>query len=202
MQDWPDTSESLILRVRNPADGAAWSAFLAIYRPVVYRMARERGLQDADAEDLAQRVFVSIARSVSGWEPDVSRPPFRAWLYHIARNEIVKVITRAKPDTGAGSSSVQELLNAVPESEPETASELIRESRLQAFRWAAEEVEPEFTKRTWSMFWKSTVDGTSIESVAQANKCSAGAVYLARFRVMGRIKEKLNEVSELWSDWK
>ena len=38
MNDWPETSESLILRVKDPADTAAWSAFLAIYRPVVVRM--------------------------------------------------------------------------------------------------------------------------------------------------------------------
>ena len=51
MNDWPETSESLVLRVKDPADAAAWSAFLAIYRPVVYRLARSRGLQDADVDD-------------------------------------------------------------------------------------------------------------------------------------------------------
>ena len=51
MNDWPETSESLILRSKDPANAAASSAFLAIYRPVVYRLARSRGLQDADAGD-------------------------------------------------------------------------------------------------------------------------------------------------------
>ena len=53
MNDWPETSESLILRTKDPADAAACALFLAIYRPVVYRLARSRGLQDADAHDLA-----------------------------------------------------------------------------------------------------------------------------------------------------
>ena len=64
MNDCAETSESLILRVKDPANATAWSAFLAIYRPVIYRLARSRGLQDADAEDLAQQVLVSISRTV------------------------------------------------------------------------------------------------------------------------------------------
>jgi RNA polymerase sigma-70 factor (ECF subfamily) len=74
MNDWPEASESLILRMKDPADADAWSAFLAIYRPVVYRLASSRGLQDADAEDLAQQVFVSIARAVEGWKPAADGP--------------------------------------------------------------------------------------------------------------------------------
>ncbi len=97
MNEWPETSESLILRMKDPADAAAWSVFLAIYRPVVYRLARSRGLQDADADDLAQQVFVSISRSVASWAPAADGPPFRAWLYRIAHNEILKAITRRKP---------------------------------------------------------------------------------------------------------
>jgi DNA-directed RNA polymerase specialized sigma24 family protein len=54
MHHWPETNESLILRVKDPADAASWSQFLAIYRPVVVRMASRRSLQYADADDLAQ----------------------------------------------------------------------------------------------------------------------------------------------------
>ena len=200
MTDWPETSESLILRVKDPADGAAWSAFLAVYRPVVYRLARSRGLQDADAEDLSQQVFASIARAVEGWEPADGRPPFRAWLYRIARNEVVKAITRRKPDLAAGSSSVQMQLNEVPQREEHATSELIRESRQEAFRWAAAEIRPEFSESTWGMFWDSTVDGKPVKEVASAYQRTAGVVYLARYRVMQRLKEKLEEVSDIWSD--
>jgi RNA polymerase sigma-70 factor, ECF subfamily len=52
MSEFPETSHSLIFRVKNPADGAAWTEFLGIYQPVVCRMARRRGLQDADAQDV------------------------------------------------------------------------------------------------------------------------------------------------------
>lgn len=201
MNEWPETSESLILRVKDPADAAAWSAFLAIYRPVVYRLARSRGLQDADADDLAQQVFVSIARAVENWQPAVSGPPFRVWLYRIAHNEILKSITRRKPDSATGSSSVQEMLQATPQSEADASVELLRESRMEAFRWASEAVRHEFTAATWSMFWQSTVDDQAVDGVAKKHNRTSGAVYLARYRVMKRLKEKIDEVSDIWREY-
>ncbi|MCA9011197.1 MAG: sigma-70 family RNA polymerase sigma factor [Planctomycetaceae bacterium] len=200
MNDWPETSESLILRVKDPADAAAWSAFLAIYRPVIYRLARGRGLQDADAEDLAQQVLVSIARTVQNWQPAADGPPFRAWLYRIAHNECLKVMTRRKPDAAVGSSSVQDMLFGLPQQATDTSIQLLYESRMEAFRWASTEVRPEFTSATWAMFWQSTVEERSINDVARNHGRSPGAVYLARYRVMKRLKEKLDEVSDMWSE--
>lgn len=201
MNDWPETSESLILRVKDSADSAAWSAFVAIYRPVVYRMARSRGLQDADAEDLAQQVFVSIARSVEGWILREDGPPFRAWLYRIAHNEILKSITRRKPDAATGSSSVQEMLREVPHPHSDASVELLREGRRQAFCWASNVIRSEFSTATWTMFWQSTVEELSVDEVAKANGRSTGAVYLARYRVMKRLKETIDEISDLWSEF-
>ena len=78
MWDFPDTSHSLIARVKDLADGAAWTEFLAIYRPVVYRMARRRGMQDADSQDVTQRVLLAVSQAIDGWKPGPDRPPFRA----------------------------------------------------------------------------------------------------------------------------
>ncbi len=157
MNDWPDTNESLILRVKDPADGAAWTTFLSIYRPVVFRLARAKGLQHADADDLTQKVFVSIARSVERWQPGDGLPPFRAWVRQIAQNEILKSLTRRKPDQAAGSSSAQlELLSI--EDPADATAELLHESRREVFRWAAEAIRPEFTATTWSMFWEATIE--------------------------------------------
>ncbi len=106
MHHWPETNESLILRVKDPADAASWSDFLAIYRPVVVRMACGRGSQHADADDLAQQVFLSVARAIEDWEPDSQQPPFRVWLTRITRNAIVNALTRKRPDAAGGSTSV------------------------------------------------------------------------------------------------
>ncbi|MFO0818344.1 MAG: sigma-70 family RNA polymerase sigma factor [Pirellulales bacterium] len=200
MDHWPETNESLILRVKDSADAASWSDFLAIYRPVVVRMACGRGLQHADADDLAQQVFLSVARAIENWEPTPGRPPFRVWLARIARNAIVNALTRRKPDAAGGSTSVQELLLDLPSPDDETTQQLLAESRREAMRWAANEIRSEFTDVTWSMFWQTSIEGKSVAEVASLHQKTLGAVYMARYRVTQRIKEKVLEVSEVWSE--
>ena len=198
MWDVPETSHSLIARVKDLADGAAWVEFLEVYRPVVYRMARRRGMQDADALDITQRVFLAISQAIDGWEPGPNRPPFRAWLVTVTRNAITKALSRNRPDVGAGSSSVLDLLNGVPADDPQTTTEFMSECRREAFRWASEQIRPEFSETTWLLFWETAVQGRTVAEVASATGRSAGAIYMARFRVMQRLKEEVQEVSQHW----
>jgi RNA polymerase sigma-70 factor, ECF subfamily len=198
MSQWPETNESLILRIRDPQDAVSWTQFMAIYQPVVYRFARRRGLQHADAEDLCQRVFISVAKAVENWEPLDEGPRFRNWLNRVARNAILNAVTRVKPDRATGASSIQDLLLEIPDAQNLTTA-ILNESRMEAFRWAAKQVQTEFSPSTWTMFLETTISGHSIADVADSLGCSSGAVYVARCRVMQRIKEKVNEVSDFWS---
>lgn len=120
MSEFPETNQSLIARVRDSADAAAWAEFLGIYQPVVFRMARRRGLQDADAHDVMQQVFLSISRSIEDWTAGENQPPFRAWLTTVARNAITKALSRRPRDLATGSTSMIELLHSHPEPEATT----------------------------------------------------------------------------------
>ncbi len=197
MNEFPDTSHSLIFRVKNPSDGAAWTEFLGIYQPVVFRMARLRGLQDADAQDVMQQVFLSISRSIEGWIPGDLQPPFRAWLTTIARNSITKSLTRRPRDEATGSTSMVDLLDAQPDPQATTA-EILAEARKELIRWATEQIRSEFSETTWNAFWRTAIEGVPIAEVAKSTGRSAGAVYIARYRVIARLKEKVLEVSQLW----
>ena len=96
----------------------------------VYRMARRRGLQDADAHDVMQQVFVSIAGAIDRWEPDASKPPFRAWLSTISGNAITKALSRRPRDRASGSTSVFAAINAHPE--PDAHARDAAEMQLEA----------------------------------------------------------------------
>jgi len=74
MADFPETNHSLIARVQDLGDGASWAEFLAIYQPVVYRIARRRQVQEADALDVVQQVLLSIAKSIERRELGEGQP--------------------------------------------------------------------------------------------------------------------------------
>ena len=77
-----ETRPSLIARLKDPADQEAWETFVEIYQPVVYRVGIQKGLQPADAEDVTQKVLISVSQAVEKWKPDPNRAKFRTCLLY------------------------------------------------------------------------------------------------------------------------
>lgn len=194
MSEIPLTRESLLLRITDPADRDAWEEFVAVYRPIIYRMARRRGLQDADAQDLIQRVLASVASSIHRWQHDRSRGRFSTWLGRVTRNAIIDTVRRIKPDQSVGGSSMLQQLHRLPQSEESTEAEIRREYRRQLFRRAAALIQEEFNQAAWNAFWITTVEHVTVSDAAERTGKSIGSVYAARSRVMRRLKEKLDQL--------
>ncbi len=91
-----------LIRLKDQADDAAWFEFTEIYQHVIYRLARRKGLQHADAEDLvSSRCFVARERwAIDRWEADPNRARFRTWLTRVATNAIINALTRGSPRAG------------------------------------------------------------------------------------------------------
>lgn len=191
MTSAPETRPSLLVRLKNRADQQAWHEFGDIYRPVIVRLARRKGMQHEDAEDLAQQVLMAVARAIDRFQPDRARARFRTWLHTIAHNLILNALRRGRLDHASGDSAVLRLLEQQPaRNDPD--SELLRiEFQRELFRRAARQIRGEFQAKTWTAFWQTAVEGREPEQVAAELGKSPGAVYAARSRVMRRLREKL-----------
>ncbi len=190
----PETRASLILRLPSAADAVAWREFVSIYEPFVYRFARRGGLQDADARELVQNVMLAVARAVGRWRPDSNRGKFRTWLFRIARNQLVDVLRKLRKQTNArGGTTMIGMLEQYSTGEGRVENDLLMSHRRELFRWAADRVRPDVALSTWEAFWLTSVDDRPVAEVAGTLGLSIGAVYIARSRVLARLRSVVRD---------
>ena len=193
MKPLPLTRPSLLLSLRDAGDDRAWKDFVEIYTPLIFGHCTRRGLQEADAADVTQEVMRAVARAIQKLDYDRSRGTFRAWLLTVTRSKLNNFFaSRARHPQGTGDTAVVEFLEAQPD--PEAAADWEREYRQRLFQIAAENVRPEFQAGTWSAFWRTAVEDEPVAAVAANLGMSAGAVYIARSRVLARLRTEIESL--------
>jgi RNA polymerase sigma-70 factor (ECF subfamily) len=195
MADIPPTRASLLARLRDPCDGAAWTEFVDLYVPVIYGYARKQGLQDADAVDLAQEVISAVAGAVGRLEYDPERGAFRSWLFTVVRRKLSNWRRAQRNRPCSGGAATQRVLAECPAVE-DVEAEWEAEWEHRVFAWACEQVRRDVADTTWQAFWRTAVDGQPGKRVAADLGLSVAAVYLARSRVVARLKELVQSVQE------
>jgi RNA polymerase sigma-70 factor (ECF subfamily) len=189
MTDTPTTQASLLVRLGNAADAAAWGRFVDLYAPPVYACARRHGLQDADAADVTQDVMRSLYTAFRRGDYDPDRGRFRGWLITIVRNKLRdherRVGLRKHPECA---------FDAVPAPAADPAATFEQECERRLFAWAAEQVRGRFRPDTWQAFWRTAVEGRAGKVVAAELGLSVAAVYLAKGRVMTALREQIKTV--------
>ena len=189
----PPTRESLVLRLRDPDDLQAWSEFVEIYRPVILSLAAKRGLQTADAEDLAQEVLTRVARCIDRWDPNPEKGSFRAWLATITRNLVSQFFREGgrRPSTGMDSKIVGLIDGSTQDAFHDQEFDLERERQL--FAWAARKVQSRFEEKTWHAFWITAVQGLSTNEASETLGITKSQIYVARSRVMSLLKQTIEQ---------
>lgn len=186
----------MILRLPNAGDIAAWDEVVAVYGPLLYRLARRKGLQPSDADDLVQEVLTAVSVSVERWLQRRDRGRFRTWLLCIARNTAINFLTRPKyrPLSPGGSDVANALAELAGPDEGTNAFDV--EYRRELFRWAARQVRDSVATNTWEAFWQTTMEDRPIADVAEALGMTAGSIYIARSRMMTRLRELVRQLEE------
>lgn len=192
MGDSPVTRPSLLIRLRDARDDEAWSLFVELYAPLVFGLGRQHGLQEADSADLVQEVLRAVSSSIRKLEYDVRIGSFRGWLFTIARNRLHTMqLFRKGTERASGDTAAQQLLAAQPAAAEQSQWEI--DYRRRIFAWAAERVRKEVEHSTWNAFHQTAVEGKSGKDVAVALGMTVAAVYLAKGRVMTRLKEIIRQ---------
>ena len=194
MTETPETRDSLLVAIRDPANESAWREFSEIYRPMVFRIARRMGLQNSDAEDVAQQVMLSVSGSIGNWTKDERKGTFRSWLTVVAKNAIRNAMTRVPPDRAVGGESGAICFESIRAPGSELDALFENEIERAVFRHAAIRTQTEFATQTWQAFWVTSVDGISIDEASQRLAISRGAIYAARSRVMRRLQQVASEL--------
>lgn len=188
----PDTRVSLIERLHDRNDAAAWVEFCTIYERTIYGIARKYGLQDADAREVSQEVLLAVSRRISSFSTQ-RQGRFRGWLSTVARNVTIDLLRKNRKLTTLGD---HQAALQIPGAKAHETELFDLEARRELFRWATEHVRAVVAEKSWSAFWLTAVEGQDAEQTAIELQMSVGAVYVARCRVLTKIKVMVQSFEE------
>jgi RNA polymerase sigma-70 factor (ECF subfamily) len=184
----PDTSVSLLLRLRRGSDQTAWERFVELYTPLMYGWATRLGAQDGDACDLVQDVLVILFRVLPTFDYDRERS-FRSWLRTVVTNKWRERWRKLAPTVVSA-----DVLDGLSDGDVESSWDDAQE-RAELCRQALGLIREEFSPTTWAAFVQTAVEGRPVTDVCAELGLSANAVYLARSRVLSRLRQ---ELAGLW----
>jgi RNA polymerase sigma-70 factor (ECF subfamily) len=191
------TSRSLLERLKAD-DAAAWERLVTLYAPLVYHWCRPWNLREPDAADILQDVFQAVVTHIAGFRKEREGDTFRGWLRRITRNKVLDHFRRiGREPQGAGGSDAQARFAQLPfPQQPEEVSDGDAPAERGLFLRALDLIRQDFEERTWEAFWRTVVEGQTPDEVAAALSMSAGAVRVAKCRILRRLREELGEIIE------
>ena len=180
-----ETRPSLLLRLRDPHDHAAWREFDERYRGLILRYSCARGLQPCDAEDVRQLVMMGMAHALKGFHYDPARGRFRDYL----RRSVVHAIYRNQ--RGARANAEAERGRAITDTPDPGASALDleweREWMLHHYRLALRTARASVEPRSVEIF-ERLLEGQSEVEAAHEFGVSIDAVHKVKQRMRDRLK--------------
>ena len=179
------TPVSLLQRLGQPTNQEAWRQFVQLYTPLLYAWARRLNLPPQDAADFVQDVFTLLVQKLPLFTYD-ERRRFRGWLWTVTRNKLRERLRRpvlpASPADPALAAAADD--PALELAESEYRQNLV--SRALALMQA------EFPPQVWKACWEYAVAGRPAPEVADELGISVNSVYLAKSRVLRRLRELLD----------
>lgn len=186
------THPSLLLRVRDGSNQQAWSEFVAIYGPLIYSYCRKRRLQESDAADVLQEVLSRVANAIGTFEYQREKGRFRSWLGTITFRELARFTSKGK---GAIDVHATEDIHEVA-GRNATNSDWDDHFHSTLLQVALERIQSDFDPINWQAFTGVWLDLQSADQVASRLGITVDKVYVAKSRVLKRLRAEVLELSE------
>jgi RNA polymerase sigma-70 factor (ECF subfamily) len=171
---------------RSSADTAAWDEFARQYRPKIYQWCRDWGVQEADADDVAQLVLAKLLKLLGAFEYDPAKS-FRGWLKTVSRR--VWSDLRERHDRVVGGDS----LIRTAEAHADLEAQLEATYDYELLELAMEKVKNRVEPSTWEAFRLTAIEGVPAATVAQRLVMAVGNVYVAKHRVQKLLHQAIKE---------
>lgn len=184
-------SSSALIRAKS-GDEQAFQRITQLYAGLVYHWCRTAGLSPEDAQDVSQQVFLTVHKSLNGFRREKPGDSFRGWLRVITRSRLTDFF-RSKPiELAQGGEqnwtlNIQALESESDVGKPRTEAILIYERALKL-------IAGEFSDRDCQAFQMITIDGASPQDVALKLGMTTNAVYIAKSRILKRLRDEFMEV--------
>jgi RNA polymerase sigma-70 factor (ECF subfamily) len=183
------TSMSLLERARTGVD-PAWDRLVTLYQPLIFNWLCRQGLPHHAAEELTQEVLLVVVRELGGFAHPGAPGAFRGWLRAITANRARAYWKAGKYQQAAGGSDFQAVLEQFEDPHSELSRAWEREHEEHILRRLLELMEGEFEPKTLQAFRRQVLDGGAAEAVAAELGMSVGAAYVAKSRVLARLRKE------------
>jgi RNA polymerase sigma-70 factor (ECF subfamily) len=193
------TRNTLLMRVRDPTDAAAWGEFVALYEPLLMAYARKRGLRDDDARDVTQDVFARLVKALPSFRLDHQRGRFRTWLWSLFHSAMADWARRQRRQDRAREAWLKRLGESTS-ADADSDVEWRALHRQRVLAYALERARARSRPATWACFERHLLQGRPSAAVAEELNVSDNAVNLNSSRVLARVRAFCSEYLEGLAD--
>jgi RNA polymerase sigma factor (sigma-70 family) len=180
------TRTSLLLRVKDPRDGAAWREFHDLYAPLLYVYSRDRGLSHDDAEEVRSTCYEALVRQLPGFVYDRARGGFKAWLRTLVQRRVADLL-RGRRGVRADSGELARLADPAPGPD-ELWEQAWRRRHLQ---YCVDKVRAVVPDTAYAVFRMLVDEDRTVPEVCERLGLNANQVYKAKSRVLAAIREEM-----------
>ena len=185
-----ETRQSLLLRAQT-GETAAWKDLTGLYRPLILGWLNRQGVPAGDLEDLSQEVLLSVVKHLPGFQHSGQRGALRSWLCTIVCSRTADYWRAIDAGTRAsGGSGAAAALQQIADPDSDLNRQWDEEHDRYVLDCLLDLVEEEFEPATLRAFRRLALDGASGEEAAQELGLSVAAVYVAKSRVLQRIRQE------------